>query len=299
VTTGEMGMRTQARGLAEAVADEVSEITVERSWLWPRPRPSPPWPDIMVSCGRRSARWALAAKRASGGEILAVHVQDPRRDAGAFDFVVAMDHDAIAPSARVMKVATALHDLTPAKLEAAAAAWADRLGPLGRPLTGVAIGGSLRGRAFTTDDGARLIDGLKRVKEGTGGALAITPSRRTPAAVLGQLEAAFGSDPHVFLWDLAGDNPYRAILASADRLVVTSDSVSMVSEALASGHPVEVLDLGFGRHVGFIQELVDLGHIRRFEGDPVPPPTRGPVNATLEAAAAVKGLYEARTGVCG
>jgi uncharacterized protein len=299
VTTGEMGMRTQARGLAEAVADEVREITVERVWFGARPVPSPPWPDIMVSCGRRSARWALAAKRASGGAILTVHVQDPRRDADAFDFVVAMDHDAIAPSARVMKVATALHDLTPAKLEAAAAAWRDRLAPLGRPLTGVAIGGALRGRAFTTEDGARLIAGLKRVKDGTGGAMAITPSRRTPEAVIGQLNAAFGGDPRVFLWDLTGDNPYRAILASADRLVVTSDSVSMVSEALASGRPVEVLDLGFARHVGFIQELVDLGLVRRFEGDPAPPATKGPVNATLEAAAAVKGLYEARTGVCG
>jgi mitochondrial fission protein ELM1 len=163
----------------------------------------------------------------------------------------------------------------------------------------VAIGGTLRGRAFTTDDGARLIAGLRRVKDGTDGALAITPSRRTPEAVIAQLSAAFGDDPRVFLWDLRGDNPYRAILATADRLVVTSDSVSMVSEALATAHPVEVLDLGFGRHVEFIQELVDLGLVRRFEGDPTPAPTKGPVNATLEAAAAVRGLYEARTGVCG
>jgi len=299
VTTGETGMRTQARGLAEAVADEVTEITVEGGWPWRRAVPSPPWPDIMVSCGRRSARWALTAKRKSGGAIFAAHVQDPRRDADAFDFVVAMDHDAIAPSARVLKVATALHDLTPAKLEAAAAAWTQRLTPLGHPLTGVAIGGSLRGREFTTTDGARLIEGLKRVKEGTGGALAITPSRRTPAAVLGQLNEAFGGDPRVFLWDLTGDNPYRAILAASDRLVVTSDSVSMVSEALAAPRPVEVLDLGFGRHAGFIQQLVDRRLIRRFEGDPAPPTTTGPVNATLEAAAAVKALYQARTGFSG
>jgi hypothetical protein len=45
--------------------------------------------------------------------------------------------------------------------------------------------------------------------------------------------------------------------------------------------------------------LVDLHLIRRFEGDPEPPKTAGPVNATLQAAAAVKALYEARTGVCG
>jgi len=299
VTTGEMGMRTQARGLAEAVAEEVTEVTVERAWPWRRERPSPPWPDVMVSCGRRSARWALAAHKQSDGAMLAVHVQDPRRDADAFDLIVAMEHDDIPAGGNVIKVATALHDLTPAKLAAAADAWAGRLAPLGGPLTGVAIGGDLRGRAFSPADGARLISGLKRVKDGTGGALAITPSRRTPVEMIAQLKETFAGDPRVFLWDLAGDNPYRAILASSDRLVVTSDSVSMVSEALATPHPVEVLDLGFSRHASFIQELVDRRLVRRFEGDPTPPATTGPVNATLEAAQAVQALIQARTGVSG
>jgi mitochondrial fission protein ELM1 len=299
VTTGEMGMRTQARGLAEAVADEVVELDVGGGWLSRPKRPSPPWPNLIVSCGRRSARWALAARRASGGGPLIVHVQDPRRDAAAFDLVIAMEHDDIRAGGNVIKVATALHDLTAAKLEAAAAAWSDRLAPLGRPLTGVAIGGDLRGRAFTLADGDRLLAGLRQVKAGTDGALAITPSRRTPAALVAQLRDAFANDPRVFLWDRAGENPYRAILASADRLVVTSDSVSMVSEALSTPRPVEVLDLGFARHTGFIQDLVDRHLIRRFEGDPSTPLTLGPVNSTLEAAEAVRSLLQARTGVSG
>src|SRR5579863_6772605 len=299
VTTGEIGMRTQARGLAEAVAGDVLELTVAS--LWPRlePRPAPPWPDVMVSCGRRSARWALAAKRASGGQILAVHVQDPRRDAAAFDLVVAMEHDDIRPGATVLKVATALHDLTPAKLAAAGAAWRERFAALGHPLVGVCVGGALRGRAFTLDDTERLIAGLDRVRRGAGAALAITPSRRTPAPAIERLRTAFKDDARVFLWDRVGDNPYRAILALADRLVVTSDSVSMVSEALAAPHPVEVFDLGFSRHVAFVQDLVDRRLARRFEGEPTTPSTLGPVNATDEAAAAVRRLLQARTGVSG
>jgi hypothetical protein len=300
VTTGEMGMRTQARGLAQAVADQVVEKTVPRGLLArASSRLAPPWPDIIVSCGRRSVGHALAARKASGGRTLAVHVQDPRPRAGEFDLIVAMEHDAIPAGPRVIKVATALHDLTGENLAEAAAAWWSRLAPLGRPLTGVIIGGDLKGRPFTLDDGARLLAGLRRLKAGTGGALAITPSRRTPTGVISLLARAFAGDPRVLLWDLAGDNPYRAILASADRLVVTSDSVSMVSEALATPHPVEILDLGFARHVGFIQDLVDRQLVRRFAGDPTPPVTAGPVNATLEAAAAVRALLQARTGVSG
>ena len=110
---------------------------------------------------------------------------------------------------------------------------------------------------------------------------------------------AFAGDRRVFLWDRTGENPYLAILALSERLVVTSDSVSMVSEALATPHPVEVFDLGFPRHIGFIQDLVERALVRRFDGDPLPPATTGPVNATLEAAAVVRVLLQERTGVSG
>jgi mitochondrial fission protein ELM1 len=305
VTTGEVGMRTQARGLAQAVADIVVEKTVDAGPRWPRAsassgdRLSPPWPDILITCGRRSARHSVRARKASGGKILTVHVQDPRRKPDAFDLIIAMEHDAIAAGGNVIKVSTALHDLTPGNLDAAARKWAARLEPLGRPMAGVAIGGDLRGRPFTLDDGHRLLTALRLLKEGSDGALAITPSRRTPAAVLALLAEAFADDPRVFLWNFDGDNPYRAILALSDRLVVTSDSVSMVSEALSTPHPVEVFDLGFARHADFVQDLVDRRLIRRFEGDPTPPVTAGPVNATLEAAAAVRACLQARTGVSG
>jgi mitochondrial fission protein ELM1 len=199
----------------------------------------------------------------------------------------------------VLKVATALHDLTPQNLAGAAHAWADRFANLKRPLAGVVIGGDLKGRPFTLADGRRLLAGLRRLRSANGCGLAITPSRRTPPSVRALLAEAFAGDPDVFLWDLTGDNPYRAILALSDRLVVTSDSVSMVSEALAAPHPVEILDLDFPRHRGFVQRLVDQGLVRRFEGDPSIPSTTGPVNATDQAALAVRALIQARTGVSG
>ncbi len=311
LTTGEAGMRTQARGLAEGVADVVVEKTVAGGLAWPwtwgvgRGPLSPPWPDVVISCGRRSAARAVAIRRATGGRVVTVHVQDPRGRADAFDLVVAMEHDRIAGGDNIIKVATALHDLTLAKLESAGRDWAGRFARLGRPLTGVVLGGDLKGRPFTLADGQKLLEGLTRLRTGTGCGLAITPSRRTPSAVRELFAAAFADDSRVFLWDLAGENPYRGILALSDRLVVTSDSVSMVSEALSAPHPVEVFDLGFARHVGFIQSLADRGLIRRFDGDPSVPRTTGPVNATDEAARAVRALLQARllsqvkTGVSG
>ncbi len=309
LTTGEDGMRTQARGLACAVADRVVEKRAPPSrpfdWLWGRVAArlvgdlAPPWPDILITCGRRSVPYAAAIKRASLGRTFTVHVQDPRACRDQFDLIVAMDHDALAEGPRVMKIATALHDITPGSLQEAARVWRDRLGSLGRPLAGVAVGGDLRGRPFTLADGERLIAGLKRLRHQTGTRLAITPSRRTPPEVRALLTEAFRGDPGVYVWNLEGENPYRGILALSDRLVVTTDSVSMVSEAIATGHPVELLDLDFPRHRGFIRRLIDQGLARRFEGAADPPIAFARHNATDHVAARVRTLLQARTGVSG
>jgi hypothetical protein len=44
----------------------------------------------------------------------------------------------------------------------------------------------------------------------------------------------------------AGDNPYLGILATADELIVTSDSIAMLSEAVAAGKPLSIYDLARG-----------------------------------------------------
>jgi mitochondrial fission protein ELM1 len=309
ITTGEAGFRTQARGLAEAVAPGAEEKTIGLRAPWSLAPPSlwrltlmgldrskdrltPPWPDLVVSCGRRAAKAAIAVKRASGGRTLAVHIQNPLAPLGEFDLVIAMWHDGI-DGPNVMQIDTALHDVTPQLLAAAGEAWRGRLGHLPRPLTGVLLGGSTRRHPFGVEQAKDLAARLQAARD--GGGLAITPSRRTPPQVKAALHEAFAGDPGVYLWDELGDNPYRGILALSDRLVATGDSVSMVSEAAASGHPTAVFDLGGGaRHARFIQNLVDRRLVVRLgEGAFLPAAAEG-INATPAAIAAVRRLIAAR-----
>jgi mitochondrial fission protein ELM1 len=316
MTTGEAGFRTQARGLATRVAGEARELVVDLRAPWRYlpgaltpfalsplisrgDRPAPPWPDLLVSCGRRTTALSMAIRRASGGRTLTVHVQNPLTDVAGFDLVIAMDHDAVS-GPNVLSVPTALHDVTPARLAAAAELWRERLRPDDRPLVGVLLGGSTRRHPFSAETAQPLIEGLRRLVQATGARLAITPSRRTPDDVRRLLAEAFGDDPGAFVWDLEGDNPYLGILALADRLVATSDSVSMISEALATPHPVEVFGADGGqRHARFLRGLIDRGLVRRFEGAAEPPPAGGPIDATALAAEAVEQLIYKRTGVSG
>ena len=111
---------------------------------------------------------------------------------------------------------------------------------------------------------------------------------------------AFAEDPRVFIWDGRGANPYLGILALAERLVVTGDSVSMISEALATGHPVEVLDLRIRAFRPFLNRLLERGLIRHFAGNPEMWTAAEPINSTETAAKIVRArLQVARTGVKG
>ena len=71
-----------------------------------------------------------------------------------------------------------------------------------------------------------------------------------------------------WIWDGSGDNPYMGYLALADVLVVTADSVNMVSEAAATGKPVFVVDLkgGSRKFRLFHEDMRGKGITRPFEG---------------------------------
>ena len=277
LTEGHAGMRAQVEGLAEAMGLTAARRDVRArlpwDWLpgriWPAPlaavtpRPAPPWPGLVISTGNVAAPVAAALRRKG---VRAVHVQNPKMDLRLFDVVVAMRHDRLS-GPNVLVTRTAIHRVTQARLEAARAEWAPRLAHLPRPLVAVLAGGS-NGR-FTLDAavGAALADRLATMMRQDRAGVFVTPSRRTDPAVTATLAAKLrplGAE----VWDFAGDNPYFGLIASADAIVVTQDSVSMVSEACATTAPVLIAELP-GRSRRIAQFLADLrgdGRIRPFAG---------------------------------
>ncbi len=113
-----------------------------------------------------------------------------------------------------------------------------------------------------------------RALSAQGYGLLITPSRRTGDENMAILKAALAGCP-AFIWDGAGDNPYFGMLALADALIVTCDSVNMISEACSTGKPVHVLSLPAQGRRGnserdkfarFHRRLESAGKIRFFKG---------------------------------
>lgn len=284
LTDGKAGTRNGALGLAEAIGLPVIDKHVHSRlpWRWLPPQLwlpgvlgvggggdelAPPWPRLLISAGERSVGPALAIKRLSAGATFCVHIQHPRVNPEKFDLVTASAHDRLS-GPNVRTTLGALHHVTREKLEAATRMFESQYAHLPRPLVAVLIGGANRVYRFDRATAQRLADGLARICAESGCGLLITASRRTGAENQALLRERLDGLP-AEIWDGSGENPYFAFLGLADAIVVTSDSVNMVSEACYTGKPVHVFRLPGGggtKFDRFHRSLQEGGITRPFEG---------------------------------
>jgi hypothetical protein len=298
LSEGLAGLQAQAMGLAEAAGlkADLRVLKPRAPWkwiaarLWPRPLSvvaeslRAPLPDLVIGCGGMAGA-VLAALRGKSRPV--VQVQNPRMDIGRFDLIVANRHDELT-GANVILTRTALHGVTPERLAVAAEHWADRLASLPRPLVAVLLGGSNGRYRLDAAAGVKLAGDLAAMMRRDNVGVMVTPSRRTDPAVTAVIAAAI-APLGGRVWDGTGDNPYFGMLALADLIVVTQDSVSMISEAAATTAPVLVAALpGRSRRQGlFLKLMCDEGRVRLFDGRFSPWPVI-PMNDTPEAAAAMR-----------
>jgi mitochondrial fission protein ELM1 len=279
LSEGYPGLENQARGLGEAAGlhPSICRITPRGLWerlparLWPRPLDAVDGlgalgDGLILSAGGTAGAVAAALRRA--GRRPVVQVQNPRLPLDRFDLVVVNRHDEIN-GPNVIVTRTALHRATPARLAEARTLWTPIFAPFaaGRPLVAVLLGGSNGRFRFDPKTADHLAGGLASMAAHDRVAIAATPSRRTPAEVTAALRRTLSPEDG-WIWDGQGTNPYFGLLACADAIIVTADSISMISEAAATDVPVLVAPLpGRSRRIGlFLADLRAAGRIRAFEG---------------------------------
>lgn len=297
------GLLAQAQGLAEAagLAAETRLLRPRAPWrwisarAWPSPLAAlppetlaPPLPDVLVGAGGMAAHVVAAigrTRRADWPRI--VQVQHPRMNLARFDLIVVNEHDGLS-GPNVIVTRTALHRVTPTRLAEAAAVWTPRFAHIPRPLVAVLVGG---GNGRFRLDGAvasRLAADIAGMMAADRAGVVLTPSRRTGVEVTAVLRDRL-TPLGAVVWDGAGENPYFGMLALADAIIVTQDSVSMLSEAVATPVPVMSASLpGRSRRQElFTRAMLASGRVRNFAGRLDLWPT-APVNDTLDAGDEVR-----------
>jgi len=315
LTNDAVGLRNQVIGLAEHVGwpFELKLVNLRKPWRWLPGHFIPhaqtkltaestplcaPWPDLIISCGRLGAAVALGVKRASKGKTFTVHIQNPQIPLHLVDIIAPPRHDGLKGK-NVFPTRGALHHVSPQKIATAVEVQHARHPELKnikshQPIIGVLIGGSNATATLTPEKSRALINQLCAAAQKQNAHLWITASRRTGAANIAAMQAELSHTAHWF-WNNEGENPYHAILGMADYLIVTGDSVSMVSEAASTGKPIYTIDFdGYsGRLKEFHQMLRQEGVTKTFEGQ-LEHWSYQPVNDTPKIAALIRSRFLAQ-----
>lgn len=258
------GDATQVLGLAEALGwpFEMKQLHFRRSNLFLAPpftlsdagidrRRSPPlaapWPDLVLASGRENEPVARWIRRESGDRARIVQVGRPWGPIATYDLVVTTPQYRLPTRANVLHNTAPLHRVTGERLSIASRQWAARLAELPRPMIAILVGGHSGPYALTRRGGERLAEEASILAARQGGSLVVTTSARTPEPARKALERELDCPHFFYRWQRGdADNPYFAFLALADEIIVTADSMSMVTEAVATGKRVHLFDLGEG-----------------------------------------------------
>lgn len=257
ISDGAAGNERQALALASAldVSARVLALPLRAPWAWFAPRRIPggrlalaprdragfeaPWPDVAIGCGRSAALLTRMLRDLSGGNCYSVQILDPRINPRHWDAVVAPAHDRLE-DANVLHTLGSLNPVDDAWLASGREAFPD-FETLPRPRVALLVGGPRRGIEFDAGLSQRLLDSVRATAQ--GGSVLATVSRRTPPVFAATLRDALAGFPGVF-WNGDGTNPYPGLLGWADHVIVTPDSVNMLSEACATGAPVHTVATG-------------------------------------------------------
>jgi mitochondrial fission protein ELM1 len=258
------GDNSQIRALAAALPwpCETRDLRMKPQWLLgkPRVRPTldhldrsrcdtlePPWPDLLLTMGRRTSSAALWIQEQSGGHTKIVLLGKPSGSINKMALVIGSEEILLPPLHNVFKIGLPLLGVDAEKVSRAADEWRSDLAGLPQPLVAILIGGPTSPFVYDASVTERIME-LARGVTAQGGTAYVTTSRRTPTSLCEELEAGLPSGARHYRWlpDEASKNPYFGLLGLADGFVVTGDSASMMMEVASLGLPLSILPLPGG-----------------------------------------------------
>jgi hypothetical protein len=191
---------------------------------------SPPWPDLTLSAEASTSVIAREIRRTSQGHARAVCLGRPAGAARNFDLVITTPQYRIPAAPNVVELAMPL------------AAVAARTGETPDGPVALLVGGPAFPDLLDATAAAKLAADALAHATRRGKVLSVLTSPRTPAEAARVLEEAIRPPHRISLFG-KGENRYASVLGDSAEIVVTSDSVSMLSDALAAGKPVSVYTL--------------------------------------------------------
>ncbi len=281
ITEGMIGTQNQCVGVSNALHldPKITQIGLSQPWrtLTPwfgfeqsftfTPRLQDPFPDLLITSGRKSIAASRYIKKHNGKKTFSLYIQNPKIKSSAFDLIAAPYHDNIQGD-NIIVTDGAPNKITADLLADAKKEFSSLFKSLPNKKIAVLIGGNSKTHTLTQEKTIEIANTLSKIDSG----LMITASRRTGDKNIEILKSKLNGD-NVYFYDGKGENPYFGMLAHADVIIATNDSVSMLSDAGTTGKPVYTINLDGGskRFDRLYSHFLNLGIIRplpqNIEGD--------------------------------
>lgn len=226
-------------------------------------------PELIISSGRRTASLAVYLKKLSKGKTKLIQIMRPNLDAKEFEMIILPQHDkfnyTLPNVVRVIGALTNIHS----RISKIGNNFQSSYPDINKYIA-VIIGGSTKNYTLTLKNAKILANTLTTIANNHSLPLFLSFSRRTPDNVKKYLQEKFTSPNVIYDPINNGTNPYPAMITHAEFIILTTDSISMCSEAASTGKPLYVFsppDFQLKKHNFFIQQLVDLGIAKRLENN--------------------------------
>lgn len=246
---GRLGYRTEEKYLRYSSLYQIPNILKGRTLLSvkrdARSYLVPPWPDLVILCGRKSVAAARWIRRKSGGKTKLVVIGRPRTALATFDLVLTTPQYRLPVEDNVVELAVPLSGAAPEDIEAARDMWAQAVADLPRPRIALLVGGDTTTCEFDGVAADRLGRVASSYAKSLGGSLLVTTSPRTSQKAADSLIRSVTAPAMIHRWapGLSTPNPYLGFIGMADEVIVTCDSASMMADAVSAKKPVLLFDV--------------------------------------------------------
>jgi mitochondrial fission protein ELM1 len=227
----------------ELLANRLLGVTLAGVNLKKSDRLLAPWPDLVLTAGRRNEPVARWIRKQSGGRTRLVHLGRPWAPLECFDLIITTPQYNLPERSNVLTVDLPLHGLTREALDKLRDEWLVHFRQMPEPRWVVLLGGDSGPFVFTPSRAQHLASWLNERVKKSGGSILVSNSARTPEEVYRVFLDTLDVPVHAYHWGSNEDNPYRGYLAVADQFVVTGESMSMLAEAAAANRPLYIFDL--------------------------------------------------------
>ena len=253
LTEGMHGMISQVEGLAKALdLDFIHEkIELNNFWKLFPPKLTPVSSnvykkvessdfDVIISCGRKSVIPSIHLKKNSNRKVINIHIQNPKVNFKNFDFIVAPEHDGLIGK-NVINTKGAIHYLTESEINENKDYLNSYIKKDERKIWALIMGGPTKYYEYARENIKAIFEKLNNLNKQNNFQLVVIPSMRTPKNIIQYAKDYFGQNHTVI--ETIDKKAYLSALAISEKIVVTCDSSSMISEAALTGKPIYIASI--------------------------------------------------------